>query len=194
MKKYLAMSLFGILFFLPGKAKAGLPFDQMTTSRISYSVPVGTATPTLTTLPIASNWNTSLAGSSAPVAGSPATVVFPIFQTTVTFNSGLTTSTYTARNCITDITVTLSNASTFYILDGGTTDYAIYGSAIIDFSGATTGEWSKHWDHLGPFCGTAGNSLTLSIPAPAPNTATNAINADGYTVITGLAAIYNQNQ
>jgi hypothetical protein len=193
-KLILTIGIFSGLFLITGIAKAGLPMDQMTQNRTINIPGSGTASPTSYTYPGTANWNTSINGSSAPASGSAASIVFGVNQTTFTTNSGVTISTYIARNCITDVTATLSSGSTFFILDGGTTDYVVYGAAIIDFSGATSAEWSKHWDHLGPLCGTAGNTMTLSIPAPNVATTLNAISADGYTVITGLGSNYNLNQ
>lgn len=196
MKRLLvALSLFGSMAFLSTKVMAGLPWEQTLQSRTSQAIPAsGSAAPTTVSYLPTGEWNTSIYGSSSSASGGALTLTFPVVQATMTYTNGATNSTFTARNCLTDITVELSNQSTFYLLDGGTTGYAIYGGAIIDFSGATSAEWVKHWDHLGPWCGTAGNALTLSIPNPSGSSTLNAINADGYSVITGLAAVYNVNQ
>lgn len=183
------------LFFIVSKINAAQPLDQMGQSRTVYT-PQASSTnpPTSAVLPAANSWNAPIAGSSNPASGSATSIVLPVVQTTMTFNGGVSNSTFTAKNCITDLSVSLSSGSTFYLLDGGTTAYVILGAANLPFSGATTSIWTKHWDHTGPWCGTAGNTVTLSIPAPAVATGNNAINVEGYSVIPGLAAIYNQGQ
>lgn len=196
MKKVLSViGLMGTLFFFVGKINAGVPMEQIQNGHTVQIVPANsTSQPSPTFIPPMSYWNTSISVSSAVASGSAASIVLPVVQTTMTFTAGATISTYTARNCITDVSVNLSSGSTFYLLDGNTTSYVVSGLANIAFSGATASVWTKHWDHLGPWCGTAGNTTTLSIPAPGTATTVNSINADGYTVITGLAGIYNNGQ
>lgn len=194
-KLVLLVGLFGSLFFLSSKVNAGTPMEQLLINRTSYSVPASTSfTSVATQYPITGNWNTVISSYALGSSGAPTIISLPVVQSTISFNFGVTNSTYQARNCITDLSVQLSAGSTFYLLDGNTTSYYIYGGANLAFSGATGSIWTKHWDHLGPWCGTAGSVTTLQIPAPGAATTLNAINADGYTVITGLAAIYNVNQ
>lgn len=195
MKKLIVtIGVIGTLLFV-GKVMAGVPTDQMSQSRTSYIVPpASTSAPSAVTYPLASNWNTIITTSIVSASGAATTVALPVSQTTMTFTNGVSNSTFSARICITDITANLSSNSTFYLLDGATTSYVVYGAANLPFSGAAASVWTKHWDHLGPWCGTAGNTATLLIPIPGVATVLNAISVDGYTVITGLASIYNVGQ
>jgi hypothetical protein len=117
-------------------------------------------------------WNTTLLASSAPASSFNATIIFPA----LTKSSG--GQTINARNCLTRLVLQMSVGTTFYLLDGGTTDYVIYGFGL-GTSGTNTLNLAE--DHLGPLCGTAGNTMTLSMPAPGANTPDNVINAEGYT-------------
>ncbi len=174
---------------------AGVPTDQMSQTRTSYIVPINsTASPAPTTYPMASSWNTQISVSSSTPSGAGAVfVVIPVAQSTMTFNGGVSNSTYTARNCLTDISIVISSSSTFYVLDGNTTSYAIPGAGLQPYSNAPSVNWNKHWDHTGPLCGTAGNTMTLSI-AGTGGSGPNAVSADGYTLFTGLTSIYNVGQ
>lgn len=196
MKKLIvAIGVISTLLFL-GKVMAATPTDQMSQNRTSYIVPsASTAAPSPLFYPVASNWNTLIGGSSvSATSGGALLVAFPVVQTTMTFTNGISNSTFSARNCLTDLAISLSSGSTFYVLDGNTTSYAIPGTSVQAYSGAAVGMWAKHWDHLGPFCGTTGNALTLTIGAATGGSGTNAISAEGYTLITGLASIYNIGQ
>lgn len=116
--------------------------------------------------------NTTIIGSSAPASGSAGTIIFPV----VTKTSG--GQTIQCRNCLTRVMMQLSVGTTFYLLDGGTTDYVVYGIGL-GASGTNTHILSEN--SIEPLCGTYNNSMTLSIPAPGTATANNVINAEGYT-------------
>lgn len=188
------------LFFLCGKANAALPQDQLTGGR-TVLVPPLSSNQTNTTPPVpqyyyvSSYYNTSLIQSTVAASGAAASIVFPVVQSTWTTNAGVSNSTITARNCITDLFIGLTVGGTFYMLDGGTTDYYIPGATLSSTTTAGTPvSWTKHWDSKAPWCGTAGNTLTLSIPAPTTATVLDTISADGYTIYTGPNSVYNNPQ
>jgi hypothetical protein len=110
--------------------------------------------------------NTTLLGNSTGFFTLPA----------VSKSSGGTT--YSGRNCLTRIIAQLSTSSTFYLLDGNTTSYVIYGQGL-GSSGVNTLNVSE--DHLGPLCGTAGNTMTLNL-APA-STSGNVVDYEGFTYV-----------
>lgn len=153
MKKLLVAC--AMLFFV-GKLHAAVPTDQITTGNAIQ--------------------NTTIWGSSVAVSGGAAQLVFP--ATTKTVGS----STINGRNCLTNLTVQLSVNSTFYIIDGGVTssatNYVLFGTGL-GTSGTQTRDVTR--DHLGPICGSAGNALTVLIPAPGVATVNNQISAEGYT-------------
>ena len=129
-------------------------------------------------------WDATIKGSTNPTSGTPAFVVLP----TLSKVSGSTT--YSGRNCLTRLVLQLSYGSTFYLLDSGTTIYQIEGSGIgTSTTSLATGQafpgnvgtFNLSWGELGPYCGTAGSSMTLGIPAPAQATPSNIINYEGFT-------------
>lgn len=102
-------------------------------------------------------------------AVSTGTVVLPV----ITKYSGGTT--YSGRYCFTNLTIELTSASTFYLLDGGTTAYAIYGAGMATNPGII----QVNRERLGPLCTTAGNTATISV-LPV-NTLNDLVGYEGYS-------------
>lgn len=123
--------------------------------------------------------NTTLFISTLGVSGASILNTFP----SITKTQGGTT--YSGRNCVTNMILQLSFGSTFYALDGGTTIYTIAGNALGSTTTSTAAGYTTTLqitrDHLGPICGAAGNTMTFSVPAPSIATPNNAINIEGYT-------------
>lgn len=114
--------------------------------------------------PQEANWNTTLLGNSTGFLTLPA----------LSKVSGSTT--YSGRNCITNLILQMTTAATFYLLDGNTTSYVIYGAGLGATGPATL---SVNRDRLGPICGTAGN--TMSINMQPASTGVDVANYEGYT-------------
>lgn len=195
MKKFIsitALSAMSLLFV--GKMLAGVPFNQSSIQRTSYQTTAGSLNaPSPLTYPIAPVYHTVISSAAIGTSGTTLTIVMPVVQATMTFNSGVSNSTFSTRNCLTDITAQLTSAATMYMLDGATTNYFITGYALLPTTSSQAGTWTKHWDYLGPWCGTAGNTLTINILSTAgPGSET--VSVDGYTSIMGLGAQYNGGQ
>ena len=134
------------LLMLGGTLHAALPLDQNPQT------------------PQEANWNTPLLGNSTG------------FLTLGAISKASGSQVYTGKNCITNLIVSLATTATFYLLDGNTTSYVIYGAAL-GSSGTSTIQVNR--DRLGPLCGTSGNSMTLNVQ-PA-STAQDVVNYEGYT-------------
>jgi len=183
--------LFGLLFTV-GKSYAGIPLTKDAGLDGTYGHAI--------------NFNLGVYGSTNPASSTSGSIVFAVVQATYQVSNnggtsstnggtnGVSVATVTARTCLDYIEASLSTGTTIYILDGGTTDYTIYGSNLILYSGQTAVEYKHVWNAGEPFCGTTGNTLTISIPAPTVNTATNAVNVEGYTIFSGAGQTYNSGQ
>lgn len=85
------------------------------------------------------------------------------------------------QNCFTRIEVQLNSNSTFYMLDGNTTSYAVYGIGLGMAGGATnypTTPIAVPENPLEPYCLSSSVSTTLSLQGTG---AANVINYEGYT-------------
>ena len=134
------------MLFLSGFLHAAIPLDQNPQT------------------PQEANWNTPLLGNSTG------------FLTLASVSKASGSSTYLGKNCITNLIVSLATNATFYLLDGNTTSYYIYGGAL-GSSGTNTIQISR--DALRPICGTSGNSMTLNVQ-PA-STGEDVVDYEGYT-------------
>lgn len=114
--------------------------------------------------PQEANWNTTLLGNST------GTLTLPALSKV----SGSTT--FSGRNCLTNIILQMTTSATFYLLDGNTTSYVIYGSAV---GAQTSNTMQINREHFGPICGTSGNTMTLNMQ-PA-STGVDVANYEGYT-------------
>jgi hypothetical protein len=154
MKKLLVMVS---MLFLGALARAGVPIDQSPTN---YQGPY---------------WDSTLYISSVAASGQS---LVSTFTAVTKGQSGYTAS---ARICLTKLILQMTTGTTFYLIDGsltaGTTIQTIFGAGL-GSSGTNTLVLTE--DHLGPLCGTAGNALTLNMPAPSSATVNNLYDAEGF--------------
>lgn len=134
------------MLFLSGILRAAVPLDQNPQT------------------PQEANWNTFILGNSTGVFTLPA----------VTKTSGSTV--FPGRNCINGLILQMTTSATFYLLDGNTTSYVVYGGGL-GATGPTTLQVVR--DRFGPICGTPGNTMTLNMQ-PA-STGIDIADFEGYT-------------
>jgi hypothetical protein len=83
------------------------------------------------------------------------------------------------QTCLTRMILQLTQASTAYILENGTTDYIILGGGLGANTGAAPNTISLPEERLGPLCFQNGNTATVNIlPITGSNPAT--VNYEGY--------------
>lgn len=82
---------------------------------------------------------------------------------------------YNGKNCLTRLIVQMTTSATFYLLDGNTTAYILYGQA---FGATGPNTLNIAQQHLEPICATSGNAMTLNM-TPA-STGVNVANYEGY--------------
>ena len=125
---------------------------------------------------------TTVIGSTASTVG---TATLTVTLSTPTSTIGQSGTVINCRNCFTKFVVQMSTVSAFTIKDNNTTAWTVYGAGI-GTTGTNTLVLSE--DHLGPFCGTAGNQTSL-ILTPTNGLPANgqSINYEGYTQCGGTS-------
>lgn len=158
MKKIVA--LVGLLLGLSSVSYAGTPMETYFSgqSGLSNTTVIGSTASTVGTA--------NLVAAIAPVAGAGA-------------------ASSTCRVCLTKFLVQIETMTVVSILDGATTGYTILGAGL----GTTgTNTLALPEDHLGPYCASAGNTLTInSITTNGITANPQAISYEGYTNCGGTA-------
>lgn len=83
------------------------------------------------------------------------------------------------QTCLTRIILQMTQASTAYILESGTTDYTILGYGLGANTGAAPNTIALPEDHLGPLCFQNGNTASVNVlPVSGSNPAS--VNFEGF--------------
>lgn len=150
MKRLLAV--FSMLFGLAMVSYAGTPQETFFQNQFPFS-------------------NTTIWGSTASVTSAVSLTKTVAAPTCANGASG--------RNCFTNFIVQIPSTTVLTILDGATTNYTIYGSAM-GTTGSATLQFNR--EHLGPLCSSVGNSTMFNLTGTG-GVSTNAesFNYEGYT-------------
>jgi hypothetical protein len=152
MKKLLG--IVGVLLGFGMVAFAATPQDQPLPGQIPYS-------------------NASIVGSTASTT-SNANLTASVSPGTL-FNG----TSASCRNCFTNFMVQIPTTTVLNVLDGGTTVYYVFGTAL-GTSGVNTFSTSR--DRLGPLCLTAGTATTFNlVNTNGVSTNPQVLNYEGYT-------------
>ena len=133
----------------------------------------------------------SISGAAVPLQNgtNPSVIHAQVWTSSSTAGGGISQVILPAvtnySNCFNYMEVGMPLGSTFYILDGATTDYIKYGQNLVYYSTASyaatlqtnTGTYTHPTAAVEPVCGTAGNTMTLQ----TQGTGTSFINIEGYT-------------
>jgi len=158
MKKWFA--LFGLLLGLSSMVYAGTPQENFYVGQAPLS------NTSLWTSTASTNASSNLTLAVAPAAGAGATAS-------------------QCRVCATKFIIQIPTTTVVSILDGGTTNYTIFGVGLGTSSVSTL---VLPEDHLGPLCASTGNTMNINLVNTAGlSTTPQAFNFEGYTTCGGTA-------
>lgn len=83
------------------------------------------------------------------------------------------------QTCLTRIMLQLTQGSTAFLLENGTTDYIILGGGLGANTGSTPNTIALPEDHLGPLCFQNGNTASVNI-LPVTGTNPASVNFEGF--------------